>query len=765
MADEKNNNPKVEDREISKIYEEIKNSQSASEHYIPFLEAMEKLNTEMKGLMKADENGWKLLDKDRFKSLSEKYRDAGGFLEQYLYRSRNITDPNELALREKCKRLSALMSADATVLRQYRPKTAKEYKSLPTLLEESRIPVMDQGSQKIKSVGGAQSSRFPMTIIGPNGELLPGMFTKADVFDPVGECNIAGEAAAEKAATPQGADLLRNFISAYKTYYTANPDPDKPVGNDPDMVNFCLMGLRKPGGGTGDFTIKADRFAQELARVNGMTVEQVKNACGKDALKQFCSVLHFKKVFDIYIKSREVKMEPGARVDRKNAGVSMVAELLGVPQVICHAEPMKLKGPDGEIVDGTFMAFADGIDPAKPGHEAFMMGRDSLKNTDGRGLEAIADLQVIDYLCGNVDRHSGNVFYQIDKNGKLIGVQGIDNDSSLGKIVPQGPNDKYRRTVTPGTMGAISKKMAERIMNLSTPELAFALRGTVDEPSIEAACRRLVVLKKAIETSREKLPKGTSIKYPYIRELSTKDFGKEKVVTELTKKSADNHFCEFKKKIETVAGRATAENDFRYPELIGSTNRATEPGVLGQILKADAFTKKLSDCTSFWRGSSSQNYIDLENAVKDYRALQVKIRDRMRRMQEKAEAGDGSPETLFGQYVTAFDMDKMRQSLKKLQTAADKYAKDKRTELKSAGKSIDSDTYIKNRIEAAEEISRFAKEGQQASQEEKESLASNDRRAMEQYARKETAAEKNKGNDDLIINNREPEKDNLIIQP
>ena len=188
------------------------------------------------------------------------------------------------------------------------------------------------------------------------------------------------------------------------------------------------------------------------------------------------------------------------------------------------------------------------------------------------------------------------------------------------------------------------------------------------------------------------------------------------------------------------------------------------PGVLGQILKADAFSKKLSDCTSFWRGSSSQNYLDLEKAVKDYRALQVKIRDRMRRTQDKAAAGDSSPATLFGQYVTAFDMDKMRLSLKKLQTAADKYAKDKRDELKSAGKSIDSDTYIKNRILAAEEISRFAKEGQEASPEEKESLASNDRRAMEQYARKETA-ENNRENDDLIINNREPEKDNLIIQP
>ena len=754
--------------DLKQLYDEIKVSASTSEHYAPFLEAMAELNTEMTALMEVDETGWKLLNKERFKSLSEKYRTAGALLEQYLHFTRKTTDPNEIALREKCKLLSTLLSADMAALRTYRPQSAAEYKSLPTLLEESRIPVMDQGSTKIKSVGGAQSSRFPMTIIGSDGELLPGMFTKADVYDPIGECDIAEQEAAEIASTPQGADLLRNFMTAYKTYYTAHPDPKKPVGNDPDMVYFCLKDLRKAGAGTADFTIRPDRLAQELARVNGMTPEQVKTACGKDALKKFCSVLDSKKVFDIYIKSQEIEMEVGTRVDRKNAGMSMVAELLGVPQLICHSRPMKLKGPDGEIVDGTFMAFADGVDPHKPGHEGLFVDSNSLKGTDGRGVEAIADLQVLDYICGNVDRHGGNVFYQIDEKGKLIGVQGIDNDSSFGRIIPQEAKDKVRRIVTPYSMGAISKTMADKLMNLTGPELAFTLRGTIDEPSIEKACKRLAVLQHCIKVSRERLPKGTTIKYPYLRELKTKDFGKKTILDELTKKSADNHFGEFKRVIANVSRLARGENDTDLPEVIGSTNRATEAGVAGQILKAAAFSQKLSDCTSFWRGSSSQNYLDLEKAVKDYKDLQVKIRNRMRQMKEKAAEGDASPETLYGQYVTLFDLNEMKKSLKKLKAAANKYADEKLAKLKADGKTIDSDKYIKDRIEAAQEISRFAEEGMKTSPEEKESLASNARRSTEQYARKKTEAEKAKEkaeeNDDLILH-KEPEPANSILQP
>jgi len=384
-----------------------------------------------------------------------------------------------------------------------------------------------------------------------------------------------------------------------------------------------------------------------------------------------------------------------------------------------------------------------------------------LKHTDGRGLEMIADLQVLDYICGNIDRHGGNLFYQFDDDGKLIGVQGIDNDSSFGKIVPQ--TDFVRRMPLPATMGAISKKTADKIMNLSMPELAFSLRGLIDEPSIQAACKRLYVLQKCIEKSREKLdPNKQDIKYPYIRELDREGF-KNADIDQLADKRKGNHFCEFKQAISKIGPSARASNERLDPKMIGSGNRATESGVYGQYLKGRQFRKMLSDRTSFWRGSSSQNYTDLEKAVKDYTDLQEKIYKRMAQMKTKMGKGSTSPDAAFGQYVTAFDMDRMKQSLKAVQAAADKYAEEKTAELRAKGKTPADDKYIKDRIDGAREISRFAQEGLTLSQEEKEQLSSNDRRSMEQLVRNQNAAEKKKTEKEIKLN--EPEANNNILQP
>ena len=760
MANPKNNRPR---REMDAAYEEVKKSQSKSDDFAPFLQAMKDLDEEMEELMVPDENGWKMLDKDRLSSLAEKYRMAGSYLEVYLYHTEKTTDPEELETREKAKKLSELLAADTSALRRYSLESDGQLKSLPTLIEEARIPVMDQGSKVIKSVGGAQSSRFPMTIIGPDGKPMAGIFTKADVFEPMEDYRKAVERAVAKSASPDGSALLTNFMAAYKAYYTQNPDEKKPVNSDPAMISRFLLSCRKPGAGSGDFKINTDRLTAEIAQVNNMTPAQVKNLCGKNAIKEMAARLSEISPA-IYIKSLEVEMENGTRIDRKNAGMSTVAELLGVQDIICHSRPMKLKGPDGKIVDGTFMALAKGIDAANPGREGYGIGGSSLENTDGRGLEKIADLQVLDYICGNIDRHGANCFYQFDENGKLIGVQGIDNDSSFGKFIPKKSGDRTYRTLIPGAMGVISKKMADRVMKMTLPELAFSLRGTIDEPSIRAACERLFILKQYIQKSREKLdPNKQDIEYPYIRELDREGF-KNADLNKLTDKRIDNHFCEFKKAISKISLGASASNVPLDPDEIGSGNRATEAGVFGQCLKGQQFSKMLSDRTSFWRGSSSQNYTDLEKAVKDYTDLQEMIYKRMQQMKQKVKKGSTSPEDAFGQYVTGFDMQKMRMSLKAMQAAADKYADEKTAELAAKGKTLDDDKYIKSRIEGAREISRFAAEGQKVSEEETKSLASNDRRSMEQLVRNKNAAEKRKKDEEANrINTNDKKQDGAAV--
>lgn len=743
---------------IEELYNELKQGQSGSKDYAEYLAAMENLNREMTELTTPGETGWKMLDRGRMETLARLYRKAGEAAEVYLFGTREAKSPAEQQLRNKVLQLQELMAADTAALRHYNPKTRRELKSLPTILEESRIPVMDQGSKKIKAVGGAQSSRIPMTIIGPDGKPMSGMFTKAQVFDPVGDLNRIFSAAAQK-ASPGGKALLNGFMEAYRAYYTANPDEDHSVESNPLMAHDFLLNCRKPNAKSTDLSLSTDRIAAELAKVRGVTPEQLKAAVGADALKALSSGMK-QIAFDVSIKGSEARMSDQTRVDRKNAGMSTVAELLGIRHVVCYATPMKLRGPDGKLVDGTFMAMAEGEDPMSPGRLGHLLDFDDLKNSDGRALESIADLQALDYICGNIDRHGYNLFYQADRENGFFNVQGIDNDSSFGLIVPQ--KEKIRNMPNPFTMGVISKRTANQILKMNPAELAFSLRGLIDDKAIDAACKRLYVLKEHIKNSRKALdPNGKDIKYPYIRELDTEDFPKVDM-KKLTSKKANNHFCEIKRVLPQIASAAKPANEGRSdPRMIGSENRATEAGVYGQMLKAKEYRKLLSDRTSFWHGSSSENYNDIDKALKSYQTEMEKLQKRMKTMREQLKNGDESAKAQVGQYVTRYDVDKMRESLKTVEAAAEKYAREKREELAGKGKTLDDDLYAKARIEAAEQISAFAKKSQTVSQEEKEFLASNERRALEQIARTASAAPQQKGQ---VIGENPPKKEEVQAQ-
>lgn len=610
-----------------------------------------------------------------------------------------------------------------------------------------------------------------MSIIGPNGETISGVFTRAEIFDPLGDFNkLTNKAAQSQGVTPAGAELLRNYASAYKTYYTQNPDKNRPVEDNPHMILELMKACRKNPGNAGDGTMSTDKIAQEIAKVNGIDVDQVKTSIGQKGLNTLAKSMR-DEVFSVAIKTTEVEMTDKCRIDKKNTGMSIIADLLGISRVVCHAQSMKLKTGDGQYVDGTFMAMAKGVDPNYPTREGIRAGKHSLDH--GSGLEDIADLQVLDYLGLNVDRHAGNMFYQFDEDGYLIGVQGIDNDTSLGTDVPQKMKERIRNSNVPMSMGVISKKTADRIMALKPEELAFALRGTIDEESIDACVMRLRVMKGNIQHWREQAALDAQkpgydpkkIKFGKLTEYTSEDFrniSKENLDT-LKSKKVHNHFYEISEVMNRIPPRVRPENKPLSAALLGEENRATMGGVVGQIKKADYMAKQLDGKTHFWRGSSSQNYQDIEKAVKKYKELQETILKRMGTCKDKIEDGSTNPEDAYGQYVNMQDMKKMKKALLNIKTAANKYATEKRQELADKGKVPDDDKYIKARIDFADEISAYVDSQLEISEAEKKTLDSNDRQSLEDYVRNKTAADQKKENNEINLNDQaQPENERIL---
>ena len=163
-----------------------------------------------------------------------------------------------------------------------------------------------------------------------------------------------------------------------------------------------------------------------------------------------------------------------SRLDQRNSAMYVTAKLLGRPELLAKAVPLTIVR-DGKEIQGTFMEKAEGVDinRIKPGDLDLDYDQDTFNHP--KALKQIADLQVIDFICGNTDRHRGNMIYQFrtDENGKVIldQIKGIDNDSSFGFRYHYNTS----QITSPEKMKVISEEMKNKLFSVDPKELKFAL--------------------------------------------------------------------------------------------------------------------------------------------------------------------------------------------------------------------------------------------------------------------------------------------------
>ena len=189
-----------------------------------------------------------------------------------------------------------------------------------------------------------------------------------------------------------------------------------------------------------------------------------------------------------------------APVAQRNSLMSTFADVLGCSNAVAFSEKVKVKVVEnGEIVSkkGIVMVPAKGIDPSGTETEDAYCNMDPAALENSKGLvRSIASLQFLDYICGNTDRHGNNLFYQFDKNGKLIGVQGIDNDNSFGSAEHA---DRRGNAIPLENLGVIPKSMADAVKTMKPETYAMLCQGHgLSEAEIKARCDNFNNLKKKL---------------------------------------------------------------------------------------------------------------------------------------------------------------------------------------------------------------------------------------------------------------------------
>ena len=295
-------------------------------------------------------------------------------------------------------------------------------------------------------------------------------------------------------------------------------------------------------------------------------------------------------------------------------------------------------------------------------------------------MRDLVNLQALDYICGNTDRHGLNMVFTFEDGEppQVTGVQGIDNDLSFGaKDFPNG----HSKLPSLANMRVIGEEMARKIEALTPEQLKFALREfSLTEKQLEFAGVRLQTLQKHLKKSREYYKDAEPVKDSddcekgYIRILPDADFAKlkprklkvsDQEINEATtagKKPPYNIFNFVISNIEKLALRL--RHVLAKPAKlvnVAAANRATPESASAQKEAAKRLAEKVKKA-----GKPTAAAQPLCDAIARYQKFQDDLNERLSRDPD-------NPLLAFDTIIAPNDLDRMKTELTELKTSAEKY--------------------------------------------------------------------------------------------
>ena len=185
-----------------------------------------------------------------------------------------------------------------------------------------------------------------------------------------------------------------------------------------------------------------------------------------------------------------VPSESLPRLNERSIATSVMAGLLGCPDLVAQAQKART-GTGADAKDGLFMETAGGIN----GNSL----RTKLKESDWktRGCapnvkRQLADMQILDLICGQCDRHANNIMWETDANGYPISIKGIDHDMSFGVFDVEARGESASHL---GLVRVVDQKTYEFVENLAKPEnralIEYKFKDLLGEKEIDALWGRI----------------------------------------------------------------------------------------------------------------------------------------------------------------------------------------------------------------------------------------------------------------------------------
>lgn len=579
-----------------------------NQYYDEYVKKMDNLMENLEPYFPSGKNAvYPPISEQDYKKIDKIFDEAAKASNDFIHSYDNIVepfDPKRPPIQDVAINLNNEFFSKAYV--EYKNIKPNPHFSLKDQMEDFRYVNVQMTSNEIKKLGAAQSSRIQMSV-NIDGKNVKGVFTNMTHLN--GKPNI-------EAIFPRMIEKYPKYAEFFKSI-DVNEFYNKGVKNISDKAFYDKNGNAYAVGGDNEKAafnafLNNGSFSQDTMREANKFIneEDFHYAC-----LDFITEVDKQRV-PIVLNRDVCGMKEGDRIDVKNSAMSAVATLIKCPDVIAKSRPLVIYDDKGhKYQEGTFMEYANGkdINNLAVVDEMRLMKPSDFESPDVK--QQLANLQVLDYICGNIDRHSGNMLYQVDpKTRKLTGIVGIDNDCAFIKK-DLGVNDYRVRLPGINYLRVIDEDMANTIKNLDEGQLKATLHGYgLDKEAIDAAWKRTVQLKTVINNGHQYSENNAVLQVnpqnPTITIMKKEDWAK--VNTSECYMGLDNYFNQFRGVAQT-----TQLSEGIDPRLRNRKNSALA-GLNASLGKTQSsyLLKKAKDASP-WFGTSNR-YKNILGKLKEY---------------------------------------------------------------------------------------------------------------------------------------------------
>ncbi len=211
-----------------------------------------------------------------------------------------------------------------------------------------------------------------------------------------------------------------------------------------------------------------------------------------NTLKVFKASSKMKTSVNISTVSAEIRPERCHIMAERNIATSVMAKMLGCEDVVAKSQRASLTDGAGNTQNGMFMEEAKGQQGGNIMHSD--QGRETNRALgNGELKKQLADLQILDLINGQVDRHLNNIIFQIDpETSAITGIKGIDNDQAFGLC---GVNNSGYHSINLGLVTTVDKNTLECLNSITKPCLVYNMQDLLSQEEIDALWDRMETVK------------------------------------------------------------------------------------------------------------------------------------------------------------------------------------------------------------------------------------------------------------------------------